>query len=166
MGWVFLNKLKELRVTQTPITTPTSSSHETALEFNVDLYFSTQDAEHLSIEKRSIKCEKKYLPKKIVDELKIGPISDKLMPVFGDNVKIRQIYISGDTAFVDFDKTILDKSMGTTGELLTIYAITNSLCFNLNVKKVKFLIGGDEVKTLGHLDLSNVFYPNNDIISK
>ena len=53
---------------------------------------------------------------------------------------------------------------GTTAELEFIYFMVDNLCFNFSeIKKVKFLIGGNESKTLaGHIDLEKPFYPNFD----
>lgn len=51
---------------------------------------------------------------------------------------------------------------GTTAELEFIYFMVDNLCFNFSeIKKVKFLIGGNESKTLaGHIDLEKPFFPD------
>jgi spore germination protein GerM len=51
---------------------------------------------------------------------------------------------------------------GTTAELEFIYFMVDNLCYNFKeIKKVKFLVGGNENKTLaGHIDLERPFFPN------
>ena len=51
---------------------------------------------------------------------------------------------------------------GTTAELEFIYFMVDNLCYNFKeIKKVKFLVGGNENKTLaGHIDLEKPFFPN------
>ncbi len=51
---------------------------------------------------------------------------------------------------------------GTTAELEFIYFMVDNICYNFReIKKVKFLIGGNESKTLaGHVDLEKPFFPN------
>jgi germination protein M len=52
---------------------------------------------------------------------------------------------------------------GTTGEILTVYSIVNTLTMNFKeVERVQILIDGDEVETLvGHLDLEQPFTRDN-----
>jgi hypothetical protein len=51
---------------------------------------------------------------------------------------------------------------GSSGEAEFIYFFVDNLCYNFKeIKKVKFLIGGSEVKSLnGHIDLEQSFYPD------
>lgn len=51
---------------------------------------------------------------------------------------------------------------GTTAELEFIYFMVDNICYNFReIKKVKFLIGGNESKTLaGHVDLERPFFPD------
>jgi hypothetical protein len=53
---------------------------------------------------------------------------------------------------------------GTTAELEFIYFMVDNICYNFReIKKVKFLVGGNESKTLaGHVDLEKPFFPNFD----
>lgn len=51
---------------------------------------------------------------------------------------------------------------GTAAELEFIYFMVDNICYNFReIKKVKFLIGGNESKTLaGHVDLEKPFFPD------
>ena len=68
---------------------------------------------------------------------------------------------------LDFREDLLtDFPGGSRGEIEFIYFFVNNICYNFNeVEKVKFLIGGNEYKTLsGHLNIQNPFYPNYRLI--
>ena len=51
---------------------------------------------------------------------------------------------------------------GTSAELEFIYFMVDNICYNFReIKKIKFLIGGNESKTLaGHIDLEKPFFPD------
>jgi hypothetical protein len=64
---------------------------------------------------------------------------------------------------VDFsDELIHQFPAGTSSELEFIYFIVDNICYNFKeVKKVKFLIAGNENQTLsGHINIEQPFYPN------
>lgn len=77
---------------------------------------------------------------------------------------IRAVFLTSDgTAYVDFSSEgQADFESGIATESLSVYSIVNSLASNIpSVKRVKFLILGQEVDTLnGHADLSGVFVPD------
>jgi hypothetical protein len=67
------------------------------------------------------------------------------------------------TAYVDLSNDSLgDFEPGIQSETLAIYSIVNSIISNLpSVKRVQFLIQGQEVETLdGHADLTAAFTPD------
>ncbi len=167
LGFFFYLKLQYIqKATLTPAPTTSEIGKEKKIEKEVVLYFATSDGEHLGKEVRLIKTSLGDLPKRIFRELKIGPKEKGLYRILEDNVKLRDIYISGGVGFVDLDGSILDRGMGTTEELLVIYSIVDSLCFSLGLSKIKFLVDGKEIDTFGHIDISNPLYPNYDIIAK
>jgi len=168
LGIVFFVKLYEVekKSSLTPLISPEEVYKEKPVEKEIYLYFSTEDGEHLAKEVRKIKTIPKELPRRVFDELKKGPHTKGLYIVFGENIKLRDIYISGNVGFVDFSDSLLSMGMGTTEELLFIYSIVNSLCFSLNLSKIKFLVNGEEIDTFGHIDISNPIYPNYDILKK
>ena len=79
--------------------------------------------------------------------------------------QLRSLYYLGsrEMAVLDFNE-LLSSSFpgGTRAELEFIYFIVDNLCYNFQeIKRVKFLIGGNESKTLaGHIDLERPFYPD------
>lgn len=77
---------------------------------------------------------------------------------------VRAVFLAADgTAYTDLSNDILnDFEPGIQSETLAIYSIVNSIVMNLpSVKRVKFLIQGQEVETLdGHVDMTAAFAPD------
>ena len=98
-----------------------------------------------------------------------GP-STKLAPAFPPGLVLRQVFVDGTgTVFVDlaFDKNTAG-GLGASDERLALWALVNSICFNFpEIKKVKILVGGDEVQTLyGHMDISRPLLPDNNLLDE
>jgi len=95
--------------------------------------------------------------KLILERLAQGPEVEDLAPALPQGVQVRELWISpSGSAYVDFSVEIgRDHPGGTTAELHTVYAVVNSLVYNLHeVRRVQILIEGREVDTLsGHLAL-------------
>ena len=84
--------------------------------------------------------------------------------VFAPSTTVRAVFLGADgTAYVDLSNDILtDFEPGIQSETLAIYSIVNSITINIpSVKRVRFLIQGQEVETLdGHADLTARFSPD------
>lgn len=64
---------------------------------------------------------------------------------------------------LDFNDHLINRfPSGSRAELEFIYFIVDNICFNFDeIKMVKFLVGGNEYKTIsGHIDIENPFYPD------
>ena len=82
-----------------------------------------------------------------------------------EGVQLRTIYLieSRNMLVVDFTEELIHNfPAGTSTELEFIYFFVNNICYNFKeIKKVKFLIAGNEYRTLsGHIDIEHPFYPN------
>lgn len=81
--------------------------------------------------------------------------------VLPPSASIRAVFLSPDgTAYLDFaGQTLADLSPGIASESLAVYAMVNSLAANIPaVKKVKIVVQGQQVETLGgHADLSESY---------
>ncbi len=81
-----------------------------------------------------------------------------LIPVLDPETPVLGVYIDdAKTVYVDLAKSVLRfHPGGVRSELLTVYAIVNTLVVNVDeVDRVKILIGGNEAGTLaGHIDIS------------
>jgi hypothetical protein len=84
--------------------------------------------------------------------------------VLPTSASVRAVFMAADgTAYVDLSNDSLgDFEPGIQSETLAIYSIVNSIISNLpSVKRVQFLIQGQEVETLdGHADLTAAFTPD------
>ena len=82
-----------------------------------------------------------------------------------EGLELRTIYLieTKNILVVDFtDQLIHQFPSGSSSELEFIYFMVNNICYNFKeIKKVKFLIAGNEYRTLsGHIDIEHAFYPN------
>jgi len=133
-------------------------------EENVKLYFSTSDAMYLDTEDRTVKGRNIYL--ETVNALIKGPITSDLVKTIPDDVEVLNISKNNDTIQVDFSEEIITNHWGgSSGEILTVYSIVNTLTQFEGIKRVEILVEGKEVETLvGHMDLSVPIETNQDII--
>jgi hypothetical protein len=87
-----------------------------------------------------------------------------LRRVLPASVGVRAVFLAPDgTAYVDLANDVLSEfPPGIETETLAIYSIVDSITMNIpSVKRVKFLIQGQEVETLdGHADLTAAFAPD------
>ena len=80
-------------------------------------------------------------------------------------VQLRSLhYLAGrQMLLLDFSESLAGSFPGgTAAELEFIYYMVDNVCYNFReIKKVKFLIGGNESKSLaGHIDLERPFFPD------
>ena len=91
-----------------------------------------------------------------VETLLEEPEEENLTTIFPRNTGFRKVTVEGDLATVDIDGSILKSFVGgSTGEEFLIGSVVNTLTNFPEVKRVKFLVNGQEIETLsGHMDLS------------
>lgn len=95
--------------------------------------------------------------------------SSKRISPYPENLKLNSVFFvkNENMIVLDFSEDLLtDFPGGTMGEIEFIYFFVDNICYNFKeVEKVKFLIGGNEYKTIsGHLDIQNPYYPNFNLI--
>ena len=92
--------------------------------------------------------------RQIVAQLIAGPDNANLFSPLPAGTQLNQLFITEDgVAYADFNSALADNHPGgILPEQATVYAIVNSLVYNLDgVDRVKILIGGAERETLaGH----------------
>lgn len=124
----------------------------------ISLLFGSTDGQGLGTELRKVRKKDTTLHqiKQLIDELIRGP-NAVLVRTIPEGTKLNSVYLLSDgTLVIDFSREIQTlHTGGTTGEILTVYSIVNSVTMNFSqVETVQILIDGDEVETLvGHLDL-------------
>lgn len=136
------------------------------------LYFADRSATKLVAEKR-------FIPKSSVKdindmaeaalkELFKGPISGNLTAPFPKDVKVPTVKVEKNIAVVDFSKEFVKKHPGgSTGEILTVYSIVNTLTAINGINKVQFTIEGKKAPEFkGHLDFGKPFEVKQDLIQQ
>lgn len=135
-------------------------------KMKVSLFFSSPDDEHLVVESREI-----YRTASRIDQVKQaiialieGPKKD-LDPVIPEGTVLKEVFLDKDgTAYVDFSiELVKNHSGGSSGEIMTIYGIVNTLCANFSeIKSVQIIVEGKEIETIsGHLDARYPFSMKN-----
>jgi len=131
----------------------------------VQLYFANPGNTGLMAQERSIKPTNDTVAfgRQILEALMAGP-DGELLSVFPKETRLRAFFIAPDrTAYVDLDASFLEHyPHGAMSELLTVYAMVNSLTLNVpQIESVRFLIGGNEQATFaGHVSLTDAFKAN------
>ena len=166
VGYVFIryDVLKLPKGTpQPPPSLPTKS------ERTVNLYYADPNSEKLAAEQRTIprSRELKQTIATTMRELMQGPEGD-LVNTIPSKTVLRGIRIDSDgVVWVDFS-THLSQSHpgGSSAEIMTVYAIVNSILLNFKeVKKVRIIIEGKSVDTLaGHINCSEPFVADRSFI--
>ncbi len=133
---------------------------------NVVLYFSDQNGDYLVAEKRAIAFVP-GLARATVQELIKGPEGKGFSRTIPEETKLLDINIDSGLCTVDLSKEFRDNHWGgSSGEILTVYSLVNTLTQFPTVEKVEILVEGQRIDTLaGHMDLSVPVSRNPQIIN-
>ncbi len=129
---------------------------------SVILYFADEHAACLVKEEREIP-ETVEDPRVFALEALIeGPLDSGLGRTIPVDVKVLDIFVAEETARVNFSAELYSSHWGgSTGEILTVYSIVNTLSQFPGIKQVKIIIDGEEVETLvGHMELAKPLEPD------
>ena len=137
----------------------------------VVLYFSRPDGLGLAPERVRIFQTELLLDriKQLAAALIRGPSSvSRLLPVLPPVTPLRDLFLEPDgTLYLDLGQELVrDLPRGTASERLAVGSLVNTLAMNFpEVRRVRILVEGEEVKTLGgHLDLSYPLEPDLSLI--
>ena len=134
------------------------------------LFFQKKDDDVLAPEKRMVLPGTTIVDqaKQLVAELIAGPRTNELLPTVPEGTIVLGLYLDrSGTAFLDLsDQFVTGHPGGSSEELATIFSIVDSLTYNLpDIKRVRFLVGGEERETLhSHLDLRRAYVKNMSIV--
>lgn len=133
----------------------------------VTLYFSDDQAEFLVPETRQI-ANVPDTAKAAIEELIKGPQEDGNNATIPSGTQVLGVEVNQGIAYVNFSKELIDNHWGgSTGELMTISSIVNTLTEFENIQKVQILVEGKVVETIaGHADVSKPFARNEAIVKK
>ncbi|GAI33307.1 unnamed protein product, partial [marine sediment metagenome] len=121
----------------------------------VTLYFSDSQAMYLVPEKRKIP-QTTSLARQAVIELIKGPENSASYPTIPEGTQVNEVYITDDIVYIDLSEEIFKNHPGgSSGELMTVYSIVNTLTEIPPIIGVQILVEGNEMKSLvGHIDIS------------
>jgi Sporulation and spore germination len=138
---------------------------------DVVLFFEASDDDVLAPEKRKIVMPDSVAEqgRRIVTELAAGPHKEGLLPTLPAGTKVLGVYIDrAGTAFVDLSEEFVSMHPGGSDEeVATIFSVVDSLTWNVKeIKRVRFLVGGEERDTLkNHLDLRRAYLKDMSIVN-
>lgn len=133
----------------------TASSSENLT--GVKIYFPDANGEKLIPAQRQINAGREDKYQAVIQALIDGPKSDKegiyIMP---KDTQVLSVKVQNNIATVDFNKAFkANFTGGSTGEIMLIGSIVDSLTEFPEIKAVRFTVNGTEIDGLdGHLDLS------------
>ena len=135
----------------------------------VKLYFGVPGEDYLSLEERRVVLgeEPNTQMKAVLEELIRGPEDKDLSRTVPGETEVRAVYLREGEIFVDFSSSLAENHPGgSTGELLTIYSIVDTLLLNFpSYTRVQILIQGKSHQTLaGHIDIRGPFLLQPEII--
>ena len=121
----------------------------------VNLYFSDSQAMYLIPEKRKI-SQIPSIVRQAVNELIKGPENSDFYRTIPEGTQVNEVYIADDIVYIDLSEEIFKNHPGgSSGELMTVYSIVNTLTEISPIKGVQILVEGNEMKSLaGHIDIS------------
>jgi len=135
----------------------------------ITLYFADSNAEYLIPEIREISVtDKEPLEKYVVQELIKGPKEKDLSKTVPPETKLLSIETNEGVCTVSFSKEFQLKHWGgSTGELMTIYSIVNSLTELSHIHKVQFLLEGQKTEVFKeHIIFNEPFERDESLIKK
>ena len=146
------------------ITSPSSEEKKTKLT----LYFSDSESQFLIEEKRQVAVkDNEKIEKHVIQELIKGPQDKGLLKTVPPETEVISIETKEGTCFVNLSQDFKLKHWGgSTGEIMTIYSIVNSLTELPHINKVQFLIEGKKVEVFQHMVFNEPFERNTRFIKE
>lgn len=139
---------------------------DTKKQIEVTVYFPDANAEKLIAAKRQIPDnDSKYT--ETVNALIAGPASKaEGISVMPKGAKVLHVTVNNNTATVDFNKEFqINFTGGSTGEIMLIGSIVDTLTEFPEIKAVQFTLEGRPLDILGgHLDLTEPISRMNDLL--
>lgn len=131
----------------------------------ISLYFSDPNGDYLQAEKREIAMVP-GLARATVEELIAGPKTKGLLRTVPEGTQLLDINVENGLCRVDLSKQFKDNHWGgSSGEILTVYSLVDTLTQFSAIDKVEILVEGQKVETLaGHMDLSVPVMRNTQIV--
>ena len=137
---------------------PAVQNYQIALYYADEEYLATGDEslEKVKVYEKEITSKPEEVYKKTLELLKTSP-AEGCGTVIGEKIKFNDVYVEGDTAFVDLSSEGLNG--GSLEETFLISQIVDTLLNSFEeVKQVQFLVDGQTAETLmGHVGTTDPF---------
>lgn len=132
---------------------------------SIKLYFATKDGMALQAESWPLTGDK---IRAALEGLIAGPKDSNHLPTIPKQVTLLSYRVQNDLCTVNFNQNMITNHWGgSSGELLTVYSIVDTLTQFPEIKQVQILIEGRKVETLtGHLMLNESIGPDLSLIKK
>ena len=149
----------------TPKVDPTPPADRTV---KLTLYFADAQAMNLVPELREVPQGNASLADLVIQELIKGPSTPGLGITIPREARLASsVRVEKGVAFVNFNREFQTKHWGgSAGELMTVYSVVNSLTELEGIQAVVFLVEGERLETLGHLDLTRPVDRSENMVSK
>ncbi len=150
--------------------TPPEPAPRVERRIQVQLFFEHPELEGLVAENRSVALTPDLggQVKRVVQELLRGSDSELISPL-PEGTRMLDVLVTDDGgAIVDLSREASEAHLGGSGaELLTVYAVVNSITTNFPaIRRVQLLIDDRTVDTLaGHVDLSRPLAPDMTLLA-
>ncbi|MBQ7454718.1 MAG: GerMN domain-containing protein, partial [Selenomonadaceae bacterium] len=133
-----------------PKDNPPENTESKSHAMNIKVYYPDDSGMRLVEVDREITFDDandKYIA--AVETMCEDPVEENLTRIFPKNAYVKRVTLIEGTAIVDFDGSILKSFVGgSTGEEFLIASIVDTLTNFSEVKRVKFLVDGQEIETL------------------
>lgn len=152
----YAGRPKPERIVKARPTARSAAGVEALVQKDVTLYFASADGIYLVSETRQLGCSsEESCVQAVVEALISGSVQDS-SAVLPAKSRVLNVQVEEGMAIIDFSSELSSGHPGgSQSELLTIYALANSIAVNFShIRQVAVLINGQEVETLkGHVDL-------------
>jgi spore germination protein GerM len=159
LAWgLFVALPRKYRAANAPAAALTAPAAPSGPKIKAELFYVSDDGQQLIAVEREVPfAEGTVEQARQIVAAAVAPVSEPLVSSVPAGTTLRSVFVTdhGD-AYVDLSREITaNHPGGTLSEILTVYAVVNSLTANLPaIKSVQLLVDGKEVATLaGHVDL-------------
>lgn len=135
------------------ITLPTEPQKvQEVTQVTFKLYFAKGDSGEFAVETRNLEVNQgQDVILRALEELAKGPQSPGASRIVPEGTPPPLVYVRGSTAYLDLPAPYAKLQLGTAGEIMLVYGMTNTVLQFPEISQVVFLLQGRELETLGHL---------------
>lgn len=134
----------------------------------INLYFADKKKNKLVREYRKINIsDTQPIEQYIVSELIKGPNNDNNTSLLSSDTGVISVETTEGTCYVNFKQDFISKNIASDNvQKLIVYSIVNSLTEREHIKNVQFLIEGKKTEQFGNIEIGNILYRDESLISK